>query len=261
MNVRNTLKNYYNDLVELGYNPLCVCVAGSQNYNLADEQSDIDAIAWVFPKFSEMLDGFSLISSEVAMSNGHCTVFDIRKLVKVFRDGDFIHYIPFFDETFVNPFYEKDWWEFLGIVEMLGDFNVGEMLRKMMGMCFSNIKLIRKEELGENYKTNKALSYILWIEVFFKQLFAKQLPAEGNYVFQMGQADRNWIMKIKRGELMVSQSYAIDYAESVTANIQQTYVKMADTGYEPIWDNLIRLEKWREMVMMKEHGLTSIKED
>ena len=39
------LETYYNELIEKEYTPFCVCLTGSQCYNLADSSSDIDAVA------------------------------------------------------------------------------------------------------------------------------------------------------------------------------------------------------------------------
>ena len=65
-------------------NVLGVFLYGSQNYNLATKNSDVDTVAIIVPTFSDLCLR-SPISKELNIDGEHCNVKDIREYMKMIR--------------------------------------------------------------------------------------------------------------------------------------------------------------------------------
>ena len=90
-------------------NVLGVFLYGSQNYNLATENSDVDTIAIIVPTFSDLCL-WSPISTELNIDGEHCIVKDIREYMKMIRKQNINFTETLFTEYFcVNPKYQSIW--------------------------------------------------------------------------------------------------------------------------------------------------------
>lgn len=130
--MRETLLSYERELKEKGYNVIYMGLYGSQNYDLADEGSDVDARAVVMPTLKEVVMGTS-ISKTVEVSNGLVDVKDLVSFLKVLEKGN-IAYI----ESAVTSVYigeEK-------VRELLQGYKVKPM--SIYGMMMEKLKAIEK---------------------------------------------------------------------------------------------------------------------
>lgn len=84
----NECKIRYNYLKECGYNVLAVMLYGSQNYNLDNENSDIDVKAILLPSLDEMIQNKSPISTTIDFENGQIELKDIREFYKIIKKGN-----------------------------------------------------------------------------------------------------------------------------------------------------------------------------
>ena len=90
-------------------NVLGVFLYGSQNYNLATENSDVDTVAIIVPTFSDLCLR-SPISKELNINEEHCIVKDIREYMKMIRKQNINFTETLFTEYFwVNPKYKTIW--------------------------------------------------------------------------------------------------------------------------------------------------------
>ena len=90
-------------------NVLGVFLYGSQNYNLATENSDVDTVAIIVPTFSDLCLR-SPISKELNIDEEHCNVKDIREYMKMIRKQNINFTETLFTEYFlVNPKYQSIW--------------------------------------------------------------------------------------------------------------------------------------------------------
>lgn len=84
----NKLKSYYEILCK-EYNKnsiLGVYLYGSQNYNLSDDNSDVDAKAIYIPSLLEISYNMKPLSKEIHTENGeHIVIKDIRLMVEMFQ--------------------------------------------------------------------------------------------------------------------------------------------------------------------------------
>ena len=90
-------------------NVLGVFLYGSQNYNLATENSDVDTVAIIVPTFSDLCLR-SPVSKELNIDGEHCNVKDIREYMKMIRKQNINFTETLFTEyCWVNPKYKTIW--------------------------------------------------------------------------------------------------------------------------------------------------------
>lgn len=90
-------------------NVLGVFLYGSQNYNLATENSDVDTVAIIVPTFSDLCLQ-SPVSKELNIDGEHCNVKDIREYMKMIKKQNINFTETLFTEyCWVNPKYKTIW--------------------------------------------------------------------------------------------------------------------------------------------------------
>lgn len=67
------------------YQVIWTAAIGSQNYGLADENSDCDTFSIVLPNYLDFISHTNLISFETNMSDGKCVVKDFRLMMNLLR--------------------------------------------------------------------------------------------------------------------------------------------------------------------------------
>lgn len=83
-----TLSDYKKTLEDKGYNVLYIGLYGSQNYNVSDELSDIDAKAIVLPKLNDIINR-KVISTTYECENGAIDCKDLITFYDVIKKGNF----------------------------------------------------------------------------------------------------------------------------------------------------------------------------
>lgn len=87
-NIFKQLKLYNQILEEKGYNVIYIGLYGSQNYNLDDDQSDIDVKAIVLPNLHDII--FRKVTSiSIECENGTIDVKDLLTFYEVIKKGNF----------------------------------------------------------------------------------------------------------------------------------------------------------------------------
>lgn len=94
--IYKTLKTYY-DFLSKNYRVLFIGIYGSQNYNLDDENSDIDAKAIVLPTLKDIINKRS-IKKIISMETGEIAVFDLMSYYQIIKKGN---------PAFIEPLHSK----------------------------------------------------------------------------------------------------------------------------------------------------------
>lgn len=237
--VYETLEKYY-DFVARKHDIFCVCVTGSQCYNLSDDSSDIDAIAWAVPSFTDLAFGVPFTSIEYTMTNGsHCTVYDIRSLLKTFEDGNYVQYIPFWETTYVPEKYKYDYLRLKDVIQGVEYYNFESMVKKMLGMCMGNITQARKKaDKGDFKGAGKNFSYILWNLLMLDNIDEGKTFQDGAY--KVNDKDREFVMSYKRKGFVCDSEVKtmLKLFESMVKEIKVSDLK------EPSHVSLGRLYDW-----------------
>ncbi len=126
------LSNYKKKLEENGYDVIYIGLYGSQNYNLDDDKSDIDAKAIILPTLHDII--FRKVTSRVIeCENGSIDVKDLITFYNVIKKGNFSYIESINTEYSIGDKYIKD--------------------------LFKQIKVNKKSILGAMYEKRKALTH------------------------------------------------------------------------------------------------------
>lgn len=119
-------------LEEKGYDVLYIGLYGSQNYNLNDEESDIDVKAIILPSLHDII--FRKVTSKtIECKNGNIDVKDLLTFYDVIKKGNFSYIEAIQTEYSIGDKYIKD--------------------------LFSKVKINLKSVLGAMYEKRKALTH------------------------------------------------------------------------------------------------------
>lgn len=181
---------------------LCISLIGSQNYNLADEDSDVDSKLIVFPTMEDLYRGNRLVSMTHYMSvtEEHVDVKDVRSFFSLLSKEN-INYseMLFTDNIIVNDYYADLWNILVKNREAIALCNPYRLMQSCKGICL--------RELGEAFE-NKSLEMPLGYNpkkvasglrvLHFAMNIANGVSVADSLVYN--DEDREMMMALKRGE-------------------------------------------------------------
>lgn len=116
-NIQNALNEHFNFVLKQGFTTsdiLGVFLYGSQNYNMATDDSDVDTIAIIIPSLKEAILNKKIFVKEYTLPNGeHCIVMDVRHYFTSMKKQN-INFVEilFTDYNIINPDYKIIWDEY-----------------------------------------------------------------------------------------------------------------------------------------------------
>ena len=123
------------------YPRIFTALQGSQNYGLADAESDVDTKTLVIPVFEELVFAKNRVSTtlEVAPTIEHADVKDVREMFNCFRKQNLnfleILFTPYVD---VNPLFVDHYAALFDEREAIAHLNPYQSLRTMVGQLMEN---------------------------------------------------------------------------------------------------------------------------
>ena len=123
------------------YPRIFTALQGSQNYGLADAESDVDTKTLVIPVFEELVFAKNRVSTtlEVAPTIEHADVKDVREMFNCFRKQNLnfleILFTPYVD---VNPLFVDHYAALFDEREAIAHLNPYLSLRTMVGQLMEN---------------------------------------------------------------------------------------------------------------------------
>ena len=146
--IMKRVQEHYDYLQSLGYEVVCVCLQGSQNYGLdeySDEyMSDIDTKAIVLPPLDDFIAAASPVSTVVIMDNNeHAEVKDIRVMFDMFKKAN-ISYIEllFTEFKIINPEWEPYIRDLFDYRARIAAYHRNQFLRCIAGMAMEKRKAL-----------------------------------------------------------------------------------------------------------------------
>ena len=146
--IMKRVQEHYDYLQSLGYEVVCVCLQGSQNYGLdeySDEyMSDIDTKAIVLPPLDDFIAAAPPVSTVVIMDNNeHAEVKDIRIMFEMFKKAN-ISYIEllFTEYKIINPEWELYIRPLFGHRASIAAHHRNQFLRCIAGMAMEKRKAL-----------------------------------------------------------------------------------------------------------------------
>ncbi len=127
---------------EKKYYPIYVALAGSQNYNLDYEHSDIDTKAMVVPTLRDVVLNNKLVSTTHIMENNeHCDLKDIRLMFENFKKQNInfleVLFSPYY---WVDERYEEEFEQLRAHAEEIAHYNENVAVKCMLGMAREKYK-------------------------------------------------------------------------------------------------------------------------
>ena len=126
------LSNYKKILEEKGYNVIYIGLYGSQNYNLDDEESDIDVKAIIMPTLHDIIFR-KVTSTTIECEKGNIDVKDLLTFYDVIKKGNFSY-----------------------IEAINTEYSIGD---KYIKELFKRFEVNKKSMLGAMYEKRKALTH------------------------------------------------------------------------------------------------------
>ena len=147
------VRRHHDYVAAQGYLVVMTSLVGSQNYDLDDENSDIDTYSLILPPLSKIVLGEDLESGLLELEDGHCNYKDIRLALRLLRKAS-----PNSVEYFVskykiyNPIFEDILREYLDDNSKIWNMihcNYNHMLYSIAGMGHQLTK--RNMPAGKQY--------------------------------------------------------------------------------------------------------------
>lgn len=220
------------DKVEETYNNswFVICLQGSQNYGIADEESDIDSKCLIIPTAEELIFNKKPISHTLIMENDeHCDVKDIREYFKIVRKSN-INFVEIFftDWYIVNPRYADLWEELRENAEIIARINPYRACAAMRGMAYEKYHALEHEYPSRMHMIEKfgydpkQLSHLLRIEYFLNN-FLWRMPYRE--CIHLSGSNKDKIYEVKRNGWNENKEHCSykEKAETTLAHIDRMY--------------------------------------
>ena len=182
-----------------------VFLYGSQNYGMADEQSDVDAKVLVVPSLADVVCARRPVAFEHHCDNGeHLCFTDIREFVHQIRKQNPNSMEPLFTEYYVlNPVFKGVWYDLWSQREDFARLNTCKALDTMRHMANKEYHQMKK-----NGFDHKKLATMFRIE---KMMYDYEIGCKYEDVLKTDQAD--FFLKVKRGKFVDDDEQGMRLAE------------------------------------------------
>lgn len=223
------LKAHYNYVVDKKYNILFVALQGSQNYNLDDEESDVDSIAAVLPSYDDLVLGNVIKSTTLILPNNeHIDIIDIRNLIEQWKKQN-THFLQilFTDYKIINREYREYINAFFEMNEDIANINRYRLYKNIFGIiksCYNSAFEIIEDTNSFAYYDRtlyiykgKPLSHLIRLSVLWDNLYLNHYTYR-DAIKQFSDSTRQLIMNIKRERIpcMEAFNYGREYANNIT---------------------------------------------
>lgn len=200
--ILSTLKEYKTHIELQGYYVYAIMLKGSQNYNLDDEESDIDANAILIPTLSQLR---SKVSPKFTFPTGEVTCHDIYSFADIVSKGN-----PQWIEVCHTQYkIGQD-------LSMFKNFSVNPSALKGMVMekvaAFDKLYPSRAKYIEQFGYDPKQLHHII-------RLY-DQLKADSK-LYQYYGEQRQWMIALKRG--LLNKEAALTLRDEYVAKLYQIY--------------------------------------
>ena len=151
--ILEAVKRHYDAVTAKGYLVVFTSLVGSQNYDLDNENSDVDTFSFVYPPLSDLALGKEPYAGMFEFEGGHCEVKDIRLALNLLRKTS-PNSVEYFTSKYkiYNPIFEPILKEYIDDNTRLWNMihcNYSHMLYAMAGMAHQLTK--RNMPSGKRY--------------------------------------------------------------------------------------------------------------
>lgn len=226
-----------------------ICLQGSQNYNMADEESDIDSKVLVIPSLEDIVLNRKPISNTLEMPDNqeHVDCKDVREYFKIFRKSN-INFVEilFTDYYIINNKYYDLWNRLRENAEGLARINPYAAVSCMKGMASEKRHALCHEYPSRIYWIEKfgydpkQLSHLARINYFIKW-YVEGKPYKDCICFENNHI-RDSLLECKRNGWGLSKEQAEVKADELMENIIEIaddFRKDHPNENDPLMDSLL----------------------
>ena len=179
-------------------------VYGSQNYDLAHENSDLDVRALIFPTAKEMMRAAEPISHTVETEYGSISIVDIRLEVKRwFKQNPNSLEIFFTDYFIINNDYNDLWSNLLDLRERIAHYDEWRACASIIGMMYDHKHAWEKTL---NTKSLARIDHYSW-------MIREYLVNRASYKSALQHFSPEHYHRIRLGEELIDPEAAIEAAQ------------------------------------------------
>lgn len=233
----NRLQEHLDSALAAFDNPdwFVICLQGSQNYGLDDEESDIDSKLLVIPSLDDIVFNRKPISHTHIMENDeHCDVKDIREYFRIVRKQNVNFVEIFFSKWWiVNPKYKDEWGKLQYCAENIAHLNPYNAVKAMYGMAMEKRHALCHEYPSrmpwiEKYGFDpKQLSHLLRIERFISMYIEGRL-----YKDCIDCGDVLYLLNVKRNTKEYDKDTAIKIADKAIIRMKEMVDVFCESCYK-----------------------------
>lgn len=194
--ILDTLTRYKNILVEKGYNVIYIGLYGSQNYNLDDSNSDIDARAIVLPTLNDLIFRRSVSTTLEVEGVGAVDVKDLITYYSVIKKGNTAFIEPIRSEYWIGDGTIRD---LLGVIPANPKAVFGTMLEKQKALTHKYPSKEKEFELF-GYDPKQLHHIIRMYDILMENKNNAQKYIETAYLSYSG-VSKDVMLGIKRNDL------------------------------------------------------------
>lgn len=146
--IQKRVQEHYDYLTSMGYDVVCTCLQGSQNYGLdeysEDYMSDVDTKSIVLPPLDDFITAASPVSEVVVLENNeHAEIKDIRVMFDMFKKMN-ISYIELLYSKYIVI--NERWAHLIEPLfankDLVSSYNRNQFLRCIAGMAMEKRKAL-----------------------------------------------------------------------------------------------------------------------
>jgi len=198
------VQHHHDAVAAKGYLVIMTSLIGSQNYDLDDENSDIDTFSFILPPLGDIALAKEPYAGMFELKDGHCEVKDIRLAFNLLRKAS-PNSVEYFTSKYkiYNPSFESILKEYLDDNTKLWNMihcNYLHMLTAMAGMAHQLTK--------RNMPEGKAFAHAIRLQDMYYH-FLNSANAGAVLELRMG-GDRELALMAKREQ---DSPYSIDYKQ------------------------------------------------
>ena len=209
---------------------------GSQNYNMADENSDVDTRVLVVPSLADVVCARRPLSFEHHCENGeHINFVDVREFVhQLLKQNPNSLEILFTDYFVINPPFKGVWYYIWSHREDFARINPHRAVNTMRHMANANYHQMMKGEFD-----HKKLATMIRLE---KAISDYILGCKYEHVLKSDQA--SFFLRVKRGNFIENEEQGLRFAQETYEAINRITDKyishVSDVDDEKMKEKLMR---------------------
>ena len=225
---------------------VCLSLAGSQNYGLDMEGSDIDTKLVVVPTFNDIVMNRRPVSTTHIRKNGeHISFHDIREYIPTFRKGN-VNFVEtlFSDYSIVNPIYAHEWNRLVENREQIARYNIPRSIHAMRGTIHNKYKQItstsdiREQAIEKFGYSPKELYQLLRAEEFITRYINGE-----SYASCLVSKQQEYLKNVKCGDYAVSDAVlmakmSFDKTTEICDKYLETCPKEVDKDVDALLDDV-----------------------